>query len=99
MQGLPMDEIIERGRSTFWPTLKRNWIFWLPVQYYQFSYVDEPLQIPFLCVVGLIWTIILSASAGSVEKFKGEDSQVESKDIDGRALELASEVTQSFRRK
>jgi len=88
MQGLPMDEIIERGCSTFWPTLKRNWLFWLPVQYYQFSYVDEPLQIPFLCVVGLIWTIILSASAGSVDKFKGEDK-------DGRALELASEVTQS----
>ena len=86
-----MNEVIERARTTFWPIMKKNWAFWLPVQYYQFSYVDEPLQIPFLCLVGLIWTMILSASAGSVEEFKDEDSKAERKDQ--RVLELVSEVT------
>jgi hypothetical protein len=68
LQGLSMTEIIERARTSIVPLLKRNWLFWIPVQYFQFGYVDEPLQIPFLCVAGLAWTFILSTYAGSVQK-------------------------------
>ena len=60
VQGLTVDATIERAQTTIFPLLKRNWAFWLPVQYFQFGYVDEPLQIPFLCLVGLIWTFIFS---------------------------------------
>jgi hypothetical protein len=70
LQGLPLDATIQRVRNTLFPLLKRNWLFWIPVQYYQFGYVDEPLQIPFLCVVGLAWTFILSFTAGSVQSYE-----------------------------
>ena len=94
MQELPIDEIIERGRTTFWPLMRRNWLFWLPVQYYQFSYVDEPLQIPFLCLVGLVWTLILSASAGSVEKFReGADLEKHST-VSANSREVARDIVQ-----
>jgi protein Mpv17 len=69
LQGLSLDDTLDRARSTLFPLLKRNWLFWIPVQYFQFGYVEEPLQIPFLCVAGLAWTIILSALAGSVKNY------------------------------
>lgn len=75
MQGLSLDATIERVSTTIVPLLKRNWTFWIPVQYFQFGYVDEPLQIPFLCVVGLAWTFILSLSAGSVKKNDVESTE------------------------
>jgi len=73
VQGLTVDATIERAQTTIFPLLKRNWAFWLPVQYFQFGYVDEPLQIPFLCLVGLIWTFILSVAAGSVNTYEEEE--------------------------
>lgn len=67
-QGLSAEASLERAQSTIVPLLKRNWLFWIPVQYFQFGYVEEQLQIPFLCVAGLAWTFILSATAGSAQK-------------------------------
>lgn len=75
LQGLSMDASIERVQQTLLPLLKRNWLFWIPVQYFQFGYVEEPLQIPFLCVAGLAWTFILSALAGSVKSYNDSDKQ------------------------
>lgn len=75
IQGLSIDATIERASTTIIPLLKRNWTFWLPVQYFQFGYVDEPLQIPFLCVVGLAWTFILSIFAGSVKNYDAEEDE------------------------
>lgn len=69
LQGLSTTTTIERAQSTIFPLLKRNWLFWIPVQYFQFGYVEENLQIPFLCLAGLIWTFILSTSAGSTQKY------------------------------
>jgi protein Mpv17 len=76
LQGLSMEATVERVETTLVPLLKRNWLFWIPVQYFQFGYVDEPLQIPFLCVAGLAWTFILSTVAGSIETY-GDDAVVE----------------------
>jgi hypothetical protein len=73
VQGLTKEQTIERVQTTIVPLLKRNWLFWIPVQYFQFGYVDEPLQIPFLCVVGLAWTFILSLAAGSVSSYDEEE--------------------------
>lgn len=72
VQGLSIDATIDRAQTTIIPLLKRNWTFWIPIQYFQFGYVDEPLQIPFLCVVGLAWTFILSVAAGSVKTYDAE---------------------------
>lgn len=68
LQGLSPEIIIDRAKTTVGKLLIRNWAFWLPVQYIQFQYIDEPLQIPFLCLVGLAWTFILSFSAGKMKK-------------------------------
>lgn len=52
--------------------MKRNLLFWVPIQYAQFAFVPVDLQIPFLCLAGLIWTYILSALAGSANKYSNE---------------------------
>lgn len=45
--------------------MKRNLLFWIPTQFAVFGFVEENLQIPILIVCGLVWTIILSLSAGN----------------------------------
>jgi hypothetical protein len=68
LQNLTVDQTIDRARETFVPLMKRNLLFWIPVQFLQFGFVEENLQIPFLTVCGLIWTIILSVMAGAAQK-------------------------------
>jgi protein Mpv17 len=67
LQNLSWFEIFDRASKKFKTLLKRNWLFWIPVQYIQFRFIAEPFQIPFLCIVGLVWTFILSISTGSVK--------------------------------
>lgn len=47
----------------------RNLLFWIPVQFVQFAFIQEDLQIPFLCACGLAWTFILSIMAGSTKEY------------------------------
>ena len=56
---------MERAKEKFIPLMKRNLLFWIPVQFVQFGFVEDGLQIPFLSLCGLMWTVILSAVAGS----------------------------------
>ena len=49
--------------------MKRNLLFWIPVQFVQFGYIQEDLQIPFLSMCGLAWTFILSVAAGSAKNY------------------------------
>ena len=42
----------------------RNWKFWIPAQLAQFAFLGEEWQVPYTCVMGLVWNIILSAAAG-----------------------------------
>ena len=56
---------MNRAQETFLLLMQRNLLFWIPVQYIQFSFIPEDLQIPFVSVAGLFWTIILSVMAGS----------------------------------
>jgi hypothetical protein len=69
IQGLSADGAVERAKEMFVPLMKRNLLFWIPVQFVQFGFIDENLQIPFLSVAGLCWTFILSASAGSASSY------------------------------
>jgi hypothetical protein len=73
MQGLSFEEGLERAKQNFAPLMKRNLLFWIPVQYVQFCYVPTDLQIPFLSCAGLVWTFTLSVLAGSAKKYSNED--------------------------
>merc|ERR1712087_658818 len=53
--------------------MKRNLLFWIPVQYVQFGYVPTWVQIPFLSAAGLGWTFILSVLAGSARGYSNDD--------------------------
>jgi len=68
MQGLSVQESIERAQEKFLPLMQRNLLFWIPVQFIQFGFIQEDLQIPFLSVCGLAWTFILSIMAGAAQK-------------------------------
>jgi protein Mpv17 len=72
VQGLTVDETIQRAQETFVPLMKRNLLFWIPIQFAVFGFCEEPLQIPILIVCGLVWTFILSLVAGSVQTQKTE---------------------------
>lgn len=45
------------------------------VQFVQFAFIQEDLQIPFLSICGLAWTFILSANAGSTKSYVSEDAE------------------------
>jgi Mpv17 / PMP22 family len=68
MQGLTIQETVTRFQSTFVSIMKRNLVFWIPCQFGTFLWVEEPLQIPVLTVLGLIWTVILSFLAGAAKQ-------------------------------
>lgn len=68
VQGLDFDGALERVQETFIPLMKRNLLFWIPVQFIQFGYLDESIQIPFLSICGLCWTFIISVIAGNAKQ-------------------------------
>lgn len=74
MQGLNFEEGLDRAKQNFLPLMKRNLLFWIPVQYVQFCYIPTELQIPFLSCAGLAWTFLLSVLAGSAKKYSNDDS-------------------------
>ena len=65
VQGLSVSAALQRAKDKFIPLMKRNLAFWIPIQFFQFGFLPEDLQISFLCVAGLCWTCILSVAAGS----------------------------------
>jgi protein Mpv17 len=69
VQGLSASGALNRAQENFLPLMKRNLLFWIPVQFVQFGYIPEDLQIPFLSICGLGWTFILSAAAGSAKNY------------------------------
>ena len=69
IQGLTTEQSITRAKETFIPLMKRNLLLWIPVQFIQFGFIEEGLQIPFLSVCGLAWTFILSIMAGSAKNY------------------------------
>lgn len=69
VQGLSPQETIQRAKDSFFPLMSRNLMFWIPVQFGVFAFCpNQDLQIPILIACGLVWTVILSALAGSATK-------------------------------
>jgi len=68
MQGLNLKETFQRAKQSFLPCWKRNLIFWIPTQMVMFGLISENWQIPFVCVMGILWSMILSVVAGKATK-------------------------------
>jgi hypothetical protein len=95
IQGLSVSGAVTRAQENFLPLMKRNLLFWIPVQFVQFGYIQEDLQIPFLSVCGLAWTFILSAAAGSAKGYAPE-KEMEKEIINSQAaLQAADHVEET----
>ena len=68
LAGLSPQQSLERAQSMYWPILKRNYIYWLPVQFFQFFAVAPEWQIPFVSAASLVWTVILSSIAAQQQQ-------------------------------
>ena len=71
LSDLSLEESWERMKSLYFGILKRNYVYWLPVQFIQFSLIPTEFQIPYVSAMSLIWTCILSsvsASAATAEE-------------------------------
>lgn len=87
MQGLNFEEGLERAKLNFAPLMKRNLLFWIPVQYVQFCYIPTELQIPFLSCAGLAWTLWLSVLAGKAKKYSIDEPDHETYCVIGTGSE------------
>lgn len=91
LRGLSLEQSLDRARSLWLPLWQRNINFWIPVQMVQFLFVEPEWQVPFLCVAGLIWNVILSSIAGPLQA--SQDQSPEQDDMEAIAeLERMSEV-------
>ena len=94
IQGLSAEASWSRAVDTFVPLMKRNLLFWIPVQFIQFGYIQEDLQIPFLSCAGLAWTFILSLYAGSAKNYSPE-KEMEQQERSGASLNNATGAIQN----
>ena len=53
IQGLSASAAVSRARENFIPLMKRNLLFWIPVQFIQFGYIQEDLQVSFINLMTL----------------------------------------------
>jgi hypothetical protein len=74
VQGLDANAAMQRAQENFIPLMKRNLLFWIPVQFIQFGFIETSLQIPFLSICGLCWTFILSIMAGSTKQYNNDNT-------------------------
>lgn len=92
VQGLTFSAAMARAQDNFLPLMKRNLLFWIPMQFIQFGYIQEDLQIPFLSVCGLAWTFVLSVAAGSTKSYSLQKDVGDSAILD---LQLEQEAEMS----
>jgi Mpv17 / PMP22 family len=68
IQGLSPRESLVRARQYFLRCWRRNLMFWIPTQMVLFGVVSDNWQIPFACLMGVLWSAILSLTAGKTTK-------------------------------
>lgn len=68
IQGLSIRESLDRMKRQFFPCWKKNLMFWIPTQMVLFGLVAEKWQIPFACLMGMMWSMLLSNFAGDSKK-------------------------------
>ena len=95
VQGLDGSASLSRAKSQFVPLTIRNWQFWIPAQLCQFAFLEEQWQVPYTCVMGVIWNVILSASAGSAKVEPVQADGVKKGVVVPRPEELAGSARKS----
>ena len=78
VQGLTAEQSLARARSQFLSLTLRNWKFWVPAQFCQFAFLDLEWQVPYTCIMGLVWNVILSAWAGDARVSLPETTELQS---------------------
>lgn len=68
IQGLSLSQSASRMKRQFFPCWKRNLMFWIPTQMVLFGLVAEKWQIPFACLMGMLWSVLLSKTVGNSKK-------------------------------
>ena len=68
MQGLNLKETFVRAKTSFLPCWTRNLMFWIPAQLIMFGLIEDKWVIPYSCVMGIMWSTILSVTAGKAQK-------------------------------
>jgi len=68
VQGLSPSESLQRARKHYLPLMLTTLSFWVPINLYQFFFLPVDWQVPFVCAIGFLWTVILSVLAGRCEK-------------------------------
>jgi len=53
--------IVASARRRYLPLLRRNWAFWVPVQFSFFTLVDPQHLVLATCLAGLAWNALLSS--------------------------------------
>ena len=56
----PREEETLRSSIDVKKMIPRNWLFWVPLQWIQFTFIPTELQVVYVSVLGLIWNICLS---------------------------------------
>ncbi|KAK0549808.1 Protein required for ethanol metabolism [Tilletia horrida] len=74
MAGGSIDDVKAKVRESWWPTVKMNWLVWVPVQTVNMGFVPLNQRFLFVNVVALFWNTFLSVMSGS----KGEQEEVKS---------------------
>jgi len=80
LRGDSLKQVVHSARKEYWRNLRLNWTLWVPVQFIMFTMIDEKYQVPFCCMVALLWNTILSfvsmhraAKETMAEKVEGEE--------------------------
>ncbi|VEU35761.1 unnamed protein product [Pseudo-nitzschia multistriata] len=68
IQGLTVKQAVDRMKAQFFRCWRRNLMFWIPMQMVLFGLIAENWQIPFACLAGMVWSTILSKTAGNTKK-------------------------------
>jgi len=79
----------ERAEELYFPLLKRNYFYWLPMQFVQFFVLPPEWQIPFVSAASLVWTIVLSSIAAQ------QTNPNEPAAIETTAMDITEEVSLS----
>ena len=70
LQGLTVRDTWRRAQAQFPSLFGINLCYWLPVQSLQFALVPPQYKVPFICLAGLVWNVILSALTGSARGWR-----------------------------
>lgn len=58
---------LDEARTHFFSTISVNWVYWTVMQALNFKLVPEQLNVLFINIAGIFWTVYLSFVANAVE--------------------------------